>query len=118
MPVHLLGYLAQLPLCRDTGELLQTTLAQALRLTAAEAGLALAAGAPIEDAITEGLLDPAILTAVQRLLPALAPDGELTLTTAPEPLIWTENLVTAKGAPRPYSTPSCLPRVICKECWR
>lgn len=90
VPMHLLGYLAQLPLCGDRAELLQTTLAQALRLTGAAAGVGGVAGATPDDLIGEGAVDADLRAAVVRLLPTPAADGEVTLSAAPEPTIWTE----------------------------
>jgi signal transduction histidine kinase len=90
--MHLLGYLAQLPLCGDTTELLQSTLAQALRLTGAEAGLAGVAGAGEDELIGEGIVGPELRAAVVRLLPTPAGDGEVTLSPSPEPTVWTGTL--------------------------
>jgi signal transduction histidine kinase len=88
--MHLVGYLAQVPLCRDNSDLLQTTLAQALRLTGAGAGVAIAAGAPSGEMAREGAVDAALVAAVERRLPTPTPEGDVTLSPAPEPAIWTE----------------------------
>ncbi len=90
VPFHLLGYLAQLPLCADTADLLQTTLAQAMRLTNASAGLAGAAGSTADDLISEGAISSDLRAALVQLLPTLTGDGEVTLSPAPEPAVWTE----------------------------
>ena len=99
IPVHLLGYLAQLPLARDVGELLQITLSQALRLTSAQAGVALAAGAgqQADAGLSEGPVDPAVRRAAQRLLPGLTSDGEPAPARAPDPPIWTADVHADQG---------------------
>jgi len=96
VPVHLLGYLAQLPLCGDTTELLQSTLTQAMRLTGAPAGLAGAAGATPDDLIGEGTSRPDLRAAVAGLLPTPTDDGEVTLSPSPEPAVWTQSLPGAE----------------------
>ena len=90
VPVHLLGYLAQLPLCDDTTELLQSTLTQAMRLTGALAGLAGAAGATASELISEGAVSADLRAAVVRLLPTPTDDGEGTRRLSPDPAVWTE----------------------------
>jgi signal transduction histidine kinase len=90
VPVHLLGYLAQLPLCDDTTELLQSTLTQAMRLTGALAGLAGAAGATASELISEGAVSADLRAAVVRLLPTPTDDGEGTRSLSPDPAVWTE----------------------------
>ena len=99
VPIHLLGYLAQLPLCGDSSELLQTTLAQALRLTGATAGVAGVAGATADDLLSEGPASADLRAAVLHLLPTPTDDGEVTLSAAPEPAVWTEALPTVDGSP-------------------
>jgi signal transduction histidine kinase len=90
VPVHLLGYLAQLPLCDDTTELLQSTLTQAMRLTGALAGLAGAAWATASERISEGAVRADLRAAVVRLLPTPTDDGEGTRSLSPDPAVWTE----------------------------
>jgi signal transduction histidine kinase len=97
VPMHLLGYLAQLPLCGDSAEVLQATLAQALRLTGANAGVAGVAGATADDLSSEGPARADLHAAVVRLLPTPAGDGEVTLSPSPEPPVWTETLTTEDG---------------------
>jgi signal transduction histidine kinase len=92
VPVHLLGYLAQLPLCDDTTELLQSTLTQAMRLTGATAGLAGAAGATADDLIGEGTVSEDLRAAVIQLLPTPTDDGEGTRSPSPDPALWTAPL--------------------------